>query len=75
MPKTLIKVDLNYFFDTITKEYAASVEAKIRKANKNISSEELSEKIKENTETTLQELKKVEEPVVEKTMQKQGEGQ
>ena len=66
---SLIKVDMNYFFNTIYDEYRRNVANKIRKKNKKLSSEELDQKIINGTESAVRALEAIETPVIEETMQ------
>jgi len=66
---SLIKVDLNYFFGRIYDKYRSDMDAQIRKNNKKLSSEELDQLISEKTEAAIADLKKVEEPAVEKAIE------
>jgi hypothetical protein len=67
---SLIKVDLNYFFRQIYDKYQSDVAGQIRRAHKELSSEEIDALIKAKTDAALSDLKQMEEPAVEKTVEK-----
>ncbi|MFH1874700.1 MAG: hypothetical protein ABH859_05900 [Pseudomonadota bacterium] len=69
--QALIKIDLNYFFSQVYDQFKRTNAAKIKSKNRGLSGEELDLKIEENTQAALQELKKMEEPVIEKSMQEE----
>lgn len=60
---SLIKIDLNYFFGQIYDKFRAEESAKIRSAK---STANLDEKITAASESAINDLKKIEAPVVEK---------
>ena len=66
---SLIKVDLNYFFRQIYDRYQSNVASQIRRAHKELTPEEIDTLIKEKTDAALANLKQMEEPVVEKTVE------
>lgn len=70
--QSLIKIDMKYFFDQIYDRYREENAMRIRAKYKKLSSEELDEKIKASTEEALADLKKMEDPVVEKTIEEGG---
>ena len=67
--KSLIKIDLNYFFNNVYDNVRHSSAKKARKTNKGLTEAELDQKIKESTEKAIADLRAIEEPVVEKSLQ------
>jgi len=70
---SLIKVDLGYFFGTVYKQYMAESEAKIRRANPKATESELDEMIRAKVDSAVENLKKAEEPAVEKAVAAEAE--
>lgn len=65
---SLIKVDLNYFFDNVYKKYQSDVSSQTRADNADLESDELDRLIKGKIDDAMDDLKKIEEPVIEKTI-------
>ncbi len=70
---SLIKVDLGYFFGTVYKKYMADAEAKIRRANPKATESELDEMIRAKVDSAVENLKKAEEPAIEKAVAAEAE--
>jgi hypothetical protein len=65
--RSLIKVDLNYFFDQIYDQYVEDTARRIRRRNARMPREELDQLIKDEVAAALDELRAAEMPVIEKT--------
>ncbi len=61
---SLVKVDLGYFFSKIYKKYAADMESKMKKSSRTASAEEINAKVS----ASIEELKALEAPAVEKSI-------
>lgn len=68
---SLIKVDLGYFFSKIYKKYAADMESKIKRSSRHASDEEINSKIA----ASLDDLKALEVPAIEKSIETSAGGQ
>ncbi len=69
--KSLIKVDLKYFFSQVYDQFRKTNAAQVRRKNRGLSAEELDRRIEESTRAALHKLKKIEDPVVEKTIKQE----
>ena len=65
--RSLIKVDLNYFFDQVYDQFRRDTAKRIRRRNVGMDREELDELIMDEVAAAMDELKAAEKPVVEKT--------
>lgn len=65
--RSLIKVDLNYFFDQIYDQYREDTARRIRRRNASLDTEELNRLIESEVEAAMLELKTAEKPAVETT--------
>jgi hypothetical protein len=70
---SLVKVDLGYFFAQIYKKYRSDMEHKIRRKNRRLKASELDQLIEEKVDDSIAQLKELEEPVIEETLEENGE--
>lgn len=66
---SLIKVDLGYFFAQIYKKYRNDMENQMRRKHRKVNVNELNQLIDERIDTSLAQLKELEEPAVENAME------
>jgi hypothetical protein len=66
--QSLVKVDLSQFFCSIEKEFADRMARDMRKKSARMTAAELDAAIEEKTKAALEDLKKAEEPAVEKAL-------
>jgi hypothetical protein len=66
---SLIKVDLGYFFDTIYRKHELKMEADIRRRNRGVNGKKLNELIQAKLEKALDDLRTLEVPAIEKTIE------
>lgn len=66
---SLIKVDTGYFFAQVYKGYRSDMEAKIKREHRGLSKEKLDEMIQDKVDSSLANLKALEEPAVEKSLE------
>jgi len=66
---SLVKVDLGYFFAQVYKKYRGDMEAKIKRSHRGASQAKLDELIQEKVDSSMEKLKALEGPAVEKSIQ------